>query len=70
MASAEMAQAYERKLFVDTEKSLFEDLKTNYGVKIYSPPDLDQWQEKIQNVYESNADKVGGMDHIKQIQGM
>jgi len=70
MASAEIAQAYERKLFVDTEKSLFEDLKTNYGVKIYSPPDLDQWREKIQNVYESNAAKVGGMDHIKQIQGM
>ena len=70
MESAEIAQAYERKLFVDTEKSLFEDLKTNYGVKIYSPPDLDQWREKIQNVYESNADKVGGMDHIKQIQGM
>jgi len=70
MASAEIAQAYERKLFVDTEKSLFEDLKTNYGVKIYSPPDLDQWRDKIQNVYESNAAKVGGMDHIKQIQGM
>jgi len=70
MESAAIAQTYERKLFVDTEKSLFNDLKTNYGVKIYLPPDLDKWREKIKNVYESNAEKVGGMDHIKQIQGM
>ena len=68
--SAAIAQAYERKLFVDTEKSLFEDLKTNYGVKIYSPPNLDKWREKIKNVYESNAKKVGGMDYIKEVQGM
>lgn len=70
MAAAVIAQGYERKLFVDTEKSLFEDLTKNYGVKLYTPPDLDQWRGKIKNVYEENAGRVGGMAHIRRIQGM
>jgi len=46
MAAARFAGAFERKLFVDMEKSLFDDLKENYGVTIYYP-DLDKWTEKI-----------------------
>lgn len=70
MVAAAIAQAYERKLFVETEKSLFKDLAKNYGVKIYFPPNMDKWREKIKKVYESSAQSVGGIDRIKQIQGM
>ena len=67
---AKIAQDYERKLFVKEEKSLFNDLAQNYGVNIYTPKDLDQWREKIIGVYKGNADKVGGMDYIKKVQGL
>lgn len=70
MAASEIAQAYERKLFVDEEKSLFKDLEQNYGVKIYQPKDLKQWRENIKSVYDENAASVGGMDYIRKIQGM
>lgn len=70
MASAKIAQEYERQLFVDVEKKLFEDLKKNYGVQIYYPPNMTKWREKITSVYEKNAGQVGGMDYIKRIQGL
>jgi TRAP-type C4-dicarboxylate transport system substrate-binding protein len=70
MASAKIAQEYERQLFVNVEKELFEDLKKNYKVQIYSPPDMNKWREKITSVYEKNAKEVGGMDYIKAIQGL
>jgi tripartite ATP-independent transporter DctP family solute receptor len=70
MAAAEIAQAYERKLFVDEEKSLFKDLEQNFGVNIYHPKDLKQWRENIKSVYDENAANVGGMDYIRKIQGM
>jgi tripartite ATP-independent transporter DctP family solute receptor len=70
MAAAEIAQAYERKLFVDEEKSLFKDLEQSHGVKIYHPKDLNQWRENIKSVYDENAASVGGMDYIRKIQGM
>lgn len=70
MATAKIAQEYERQLFVDVEKKLFEDLKKNYGVQIYYPPNMSKWQEKITSVYEKNAGQVGGMDYIKRIQGL
>jgi len=66
MAAARIAGAYERKLFVDMEKSLFDDLEKNYGVTIYYP-DLDKWREKIKSVYEKNAEKMGGMELINEI---
>jgi len=69
MAAAKTAQAFERKLFVDTEKSLFEDLQKNYGVKLYHP-DLDKWTERIKSVYEENAKAMGGMDYINKIKGL
>ncbi|MBW1673173.1 MAG: TRAP transporter substrate-binding protein [Deltaproteobacteria bacterium] len=70
MAAAGIAQEYERRLFVDTEKSLFKDLEQNYGVHIYHPADLNKWRTGISNVYKKNAKKVGGMDYIKKIQGL
>ncbi|MGD2270209.1 MAG: TRAP transporter substrate-binding protein [Desulfobacterales bacterium] len=70
MAAAEIAQAYERKLFVDEEKSLFKDLEQSHGVNIYHPKDLKQWRENIRSVYDENAASVGGMDYIRKIQGM
>lgn len=70
MAAAGVAQAFERKLFVDTEKSLFEDLEKNYSVKIYSPENPDKWTERIQSVYEENAKEMGGMEYIKKIKGL
>jgi len=70
MASAGIAQEYERRLFVDEEKSLFKDLEDNYGVHIYHPADLNKWRTGISSVYEKNAKKVGGMDYIKKIQGL
>jgi tripartite ATP-independent transporter DctP family solute receptor len=70
MASAGIAQEYERRLFVDEEKSLFNDLKQSYGVNIYHPADLNKWRTGISSVYEKNAEKVGGMDYIKRIQGL
>ena len=70
MASAGISQEYERRLFVDEEKSLFEDLKQNYGVHIYHPADLNKWRAGISGVYKKNAKKVGGMDYIKKIQGL
>lgn len=70
MATAKIAQEYERQLFVDVEKKLFEDLKKNYGVQIYYPPNMSKWREKITSVYEKNAGQVGGMDYIKRIQGL
>ena len=70
MAAAKIAQDYERALFVNEEKSLFKDLETKHGVKLFQPEDLNQWRNNIKNVYEENADKVGGMDYIKKIQGL
>ena len=70
MASAGIAQEYERRLFVDEEKSLFKDLQDKYGVHIYHPADLNKWRTGISSVYEKNAKKVGGMDYIKKIQGL
>ena len=70
MAAAEIAQAYERKLFVDEEKSLFKDLEHSHGVNIYQPKDLNRWRENIKGVYDENAASVGGMDYIRKIQGM
>jgi TRAP-type C4-dicarboxylate transport system substrate-binding protein len=70
MAAAGIAQEYERRLFVDEEKSLFKDLKDKYGVHIYNPADLNKWRTGISSVYEKNAKKVGGMDYIKKIQGL
>jgi len=69
MAAARIAGAYERKLFVDMEKSLFDDLEKNYGVTIYYP-DLDKWTEKIKSVYEENAEKMGGMELINEIKNL
>ena len=69
MATAKIAQKYERKLFVDTEKSLFDDLQKNYGVKLYHP-DLDKWTQRITSVYEKNAKAMGGMDYINKIKGL
>jgi TRAP-type C4-dicarboxylate transport system substrate-binding protein len=69
MAAAKVAQAYERKLFVDTEKSLFDDLQKNYGVELYHP-DLDKWTQRITSVYEKNAKTMGGMDYINKIKGL
>ena len=69
MAAAKIAQAFERKLFVDTEKSLFDDLQKNYGVKMYHP-DLDKWTKRITSVYEKNAKAMGGMDYINKIKGL
>ena len=70
MAAAGIAQEYERRLFVDEEKSLFKDLEQNYGVNIYNPADLKSWRAQISNVYKKNAEKVGGMDYIKKIQDL
>jgi len=70
MASAGVAQEYERRLFVDEEKGLFKDLQDKYGVHIYHPADLNKWRTGISSVYEKNAKKVGGMDYIKKIQGL
>ena len=70
MAAAGIAQEYERRLFVDEEKSLFKDLEQNYGVNIYNPADLKSWRAQIGNVYKKNAEKVGGMDYIKKIQDL
>jgi len=69
MAAARIAGAYERKLFVDMEKSLFGDLEKNYGVTIYYP-DLDKWTEKIKSVYEKNAENMGGMELINEIKNL
>jgi tripartite ATP-independent transporter DctP family solute receptor len=69
MATAKTAQAFERKLFVDTEKSLFNDLQKNYGVKLYHP-DLEKWTQRITSVYEKNAKAMGGMDYINKIKGL
>ena len=69
MAAARIAGAYERKLFVDMEKSLFDDLEKNYGVTIYYP-DLDRWTEKIKSVYEKNAENMGGMELINEIKNL
>jgi TRAP-type C4-dicarboxylate transport system substrate-binding protein len=54
---------------VDMEKSLFDDLKENYGVTIYYP-DLDKWTEKIKSVYEKNAEKMGGIELINEIKNL
>ena len=70
MAAAGIAQEYERRLFVDEEKILFQDLEQNYGVHIYHPADLNKWRTGISSVYKKNAKKVGGMDYIKKIQGL
>lgn len=70
MASAGVAQEYERRLFVDEEKSLFKDLQDKYSVHIYHPADLNKWRTGISSVYEKNAKKVGGMDYVKEIQGL
>jgi len=70
MAAAGVAQEYERRLFVDEEKGLFKDLQDKYGVHIYHPADLNKWRTGISSVYEKNAKKVGGMDYIKEIQGL
>ncbi len=69
MATGKIAQSYERKLFVDTEKSLFDDLQKKYGVKIYHP-NLDEWTQRIKSVYEENAKAMGGMDYINKIKGL
>ncbi len=69
MAAARVAGAYERKLFVDMEESLFGDLEKNYGVTIYYP-DLDKWTEKIKSVYEKNAEKMGGIELINEIKNL
>ncbi len=69
MAAAKIAGAFERKLFVDMEKSLFDDLEKNYGVTIYYP-DLDKWTEKIKSVYEKNAEKMGGIELINEIKNL
>ncbi len=65
--AAKIAEAYERKLFVDEEKKLFDDLQKTHGVKVYQPKDLPQWGERIQSVYEKNAKAMGGMDYINRI---
>jgi len=70
MAAAKIARDYERKLFVDTEKSLFKDLQDKHGVKIYYPKDIAKWREKAAVVYKANAKKVGGMDYISKIQAV
>lgn len=70
MAAAEIATAYERQLFVETEKGLFKELQEKYGVTLYFPKDIDQWRQAVLPVYEKNADKVGGMDYIKKIQAV
>ncbi len=70
MAAAKIAQDYERELFVNEEKSLFRDIEQNHGVKLFHPKDLDLWRSTIENVYDENASKVGGVDYIKKIQGL
>lgn len=69
MAAARVAGAYERKIFVEMEESLFGDLEENYGVTIYYP-DLDKWTEKIKSVYEKNAEKMGGIELINEIKNL
>ncbi len=70
LEAAKIAQDYERNLFVEMEKSLFDELKNKHGVTIYVPDDFEKWSENIKSVYEENADDVGGMDYIEKIRGM
>ncbi len=67
MDAAEIAQDYERELFVEQEAALFDELTSQYGVQVVSPADIDLWRERVLPVYEKNADAVGGMDLIREI---
>ena len=65
--AAAIAQDYERELFVNQEKALFDELKNDFGVKVSAPADIKLWREGIKSVYEKNAESVGGMDLILKI---
>jgi len=64
---AVIAQNYERKIFVEQEKALFDKLVNEHGVKLTVPEDIDEWREMVKVVYEKNADNVGGIDYINKI---
>ncbi|MBU8912849.1 MAG: TRAP transporter substrate-binding protein [Spirochaetales bacterium] len=67
MDAAEIAQDYERAVFVEQEAALFDELSSQYGVQVVIPEDIDLWREQVLPVYEKNADEVGGMDLIREI---
>ncbi len=64
--SGKVAEIYERQVFIDQEKALFEELKAK-GAEIIVPSDRDKWVETIASVYDKNAEKVGGRDRIDMI---
>lgn len=64
--SGKVAEIYERQVFIDQEKALFEELKAK-GAEIIVPSDRDKWVETIASVYDKNAEKVGGRDRIDRI---
>ena len=66
-AAAEVAQDYEREMFVAQEAALFDELQNDFGVEVVTPADIDQWREGVKSVYEKNADEVGGMNLILEI---
>ena len=68
MAASKVAEEYERKLFVETENTLFAELQKKYGVTLYNPADLEEWRKQAAAVYEKHAKELGGMDYIREIQ--
>ena len=64
--SGKIAEIYERQVFIDQEKALFDEL-TAKGAEIVVPSDRAKWVETISSVYDKNAEKVGGRDRIDMI---
>ena len=64
--AGKIAEVYERKVFLDQEAALFEELKGK-GAEIIVPADRAKWVETISSVYDSNAAKVGGRDRIDMV---
>ncbi len=65
--AAKIAETYERTAFLNQEAALFSDLASK-GAEIIVPEDREKWVAKVKDVYAKNADDVGGLERIEEIQ--
>ena len=67
LKAGKIAQDYERELFLEDEKVLFDKLSNEHNVEIVVPADIAKWKETAYKVYEKKAADFGGMDFINLV---
>ncbi|MFO7483231.1 TRAP transporter substrate-binding protein [Oceanibaculum nanhaiense] len=69
LKAGDVAVKYERKLFLEREDALFDELR-KIGVTVHQPSDAADWSQRAASVIDAQADSVGGKAWIERIRAV